>query len=118
MTQDPQFGPVVLVGLGGIFAEVLRDVSLRLPPLSEYDAREMIDSLRAAPLLRGARGRPAADEAALVDTLLRFSRLCFDVEDLVQEIDVNPLVVFEQGAKAVDCLIVPRTADGGRPTAD
>jgi acetyltransferase len=109
MTQDEQFGPVVLVGLGGIFAEVLGDFSLRLPPLAEHDAREMIAGLRAAPVLRGARGRPPADEAALVDVLLRFSQLCLDVQDLVQEIDVNPLVVFGpgEGAKAVDCLIVP-----------
>jgi acetyltransferase len=120
MTRDDQFGPVVLLGAGGVFAEVLRDVSLRLPPLGERDVREMIDRLRAAPVLRGARGRPPADEAALVDVLLRFSRLCLDVQDLVQEIDVNPLVVLGagQGAKAVDCLIVPRDtgpgpADGG-----
>jgi acetyltransferase len=77
----------------------------------------MVRGLRAAPLLRGARGRPAADEAALVDTIVRFSRLCLDLRDVVAEIDVNPLVVLEEGhgVKAVDCLILPvATAVGSR----
>jgi acetyltransferase len=115
MTRDPQFGPIVLLGLGGVFTEVHRDVSLRLPPLEAADVREMIDGLRAAPVLRGARGRPPADAEALADAVVRFSRLCLDVHDLVQEIDVNPLVVrgAGQGVTGVDCLIVPDP--GGRP---
>lgn len=113
MKRDPEFGPVVVLGLGGIFVEVLRDAALRLPPLATTDAREMIGDLRAAPVLRGARGRPPADETALAEAIARFSRLCLDLQDLVSEIDVNPLMVFEagRGVKAVDCLVVPTTQE-------
>ncbi len=109
MKQDPDFGPVVVLGLGGIFVEILRDVAFRLPPLTAADARQMVDDLRVAPVLRGARGRPPSDEAALADVVARFSHLCLDLRDLVRAIDVNPLVVLEEGrgVKAVDCLIVP-----------
>lgn len=109
MKHDPDFGPVVVLGLGGIFVEVVRDAAFRLPPLAPSDARQMINDLRAAPVLRGARGKPPADEGALADVVARFSRLCLDLRGLVRAIDVNPLVVLEEGrgVKAVDCLIVP-----------
>jgi acyl-CoA synthetase (NDP forming) len=113
MTQDASFGPAIAVGLGGIFVETLKDVSLGVPPLREWDAREMLGRLRAAPVLegRGSRGRGSADVDALIQTLLRFSQLCFDLRDDVAEIDINPLVVFGEGegARVVDCLIVPKT---------
>ncbi|MGA7668847.1 MAG: acetate--CoA ligase family protein [Nitrolancea sp.] len=112
MTQDATFGPAIAVGLGGIFVETLKDLSLGVPPLRERDAREMLSRLRAAPVLegRGSRGRGSADIDALVQTLLRFSQLCLDLRDDVAEIDINPLVVFGQGqgVKVVDCLIVPK----------
>ncbi len=109
MTRDPQFGPAVLVGLGGIFVEVLKDVALRIPPVNADDAREMIDSLKGKAILQGARGAKPADLDALANVLIAFSQLVLDLKDDVREIDINPLVVFEQGkgAKALDCLIVP-----------
>ena len=114
MTQDATFGPAIAVGLGGIFVETLKDLSLGVPPLRERDAREMLSRLRAAPVLEGSgsRGRGPADIDALVQTLLRFSRLCLDLRDDVAEIDINPLVLFGQGegARVVDCLIVPQRA--------
>jgi hypothetical protein len=111
MTQDVSFGPAIAVGLGGIFVETLKDVALGVPPLREWDAREMLARLRAAPVLEGSgsRGRGAADLDALVKILQRFGQLCLDLRDDVAEIDINPLVLFgqEQGARVVDCLIVP-----------
>jgi acetyltransferase len=108
MTRDPQFGPVIACGLGGIFVEVLEDVQLLLPPLSAEEARRSLERLRGYPILAGARGAPAADLSALTNTLLRFAELCQDLGDLVREIDVNPLIVLEagRGVKAVDCIIV------------
>jgi acetyltransferase len=109
MTRDPQFGPVIAVGLGGIFVDVLQDVQLLLPPISEPQAWRALERLRAYPALRdGARTHPPADLPGLIDVLIRFSELCHDLRDHLQEIDVNPLVVFEHGAVAVDALVVPR----------
>jgi hypothetical protein len=99
MTRDRQFGPVIAVGLGGVFVETLKDVQLLVPPLSENEIREALARLRGAGLI---------DIPTMVDVLLRFSELCLDLGDLVQEIDVNPLIL-GQGACAVDCLIVPAT---------
>ncbi len=109
MTRDPQFGAAIIVGLGGIFVEVLKDIAMRVPPIDADEARAMIDSLKGKAILQGARGAKPADIAALVDVLQKFSQLCLDLNDDVQEIDINPLVVCEggQGAKALDCLMVP-----------
>ncbi|QLH78615.1 acetate--CoA ligase family protein [Halosimplex rubrum] len=101
MNRDPQFGPLVLFGLGGIFVEVLEDTTLRLAPVSEQSAREMIDEIDAAPLLRGARGRDPVDEASVVETLQRLSQLVTDFPAIV-ELDINPLVATPDGAQAVD----------------
>jgi acetate---CoA ligase (ADP-forming) len=111
MSRDAQFGPVIACGLGGIFVETLKDVQLLLPPLSDAEVRQALARLRGYPLLQGTRGSGPADLDALVDVLLRFSELCRDLGDIVQEIDVNPLIVAEAGggACAVDCLIVPKT---------
>ena len=112
MTQDPGFGPAIAVGLGGIFVELLKDVSLGVPPLSARDAQAMLDRLRGSAILRGTRGEPPADTAALTDLLARFSRLTLDLRDLVSEIDMNPVIVFDvgDGLKVVDCLVVPHAA--------
>jgi len=114
MMQDPAYGPAVAVGLGGIFVEVLKDVALGVPPLTEHDSRAMLARLRGAAILdgSGARGAAPADTDAVVEILGRFSRLCFDLKDVVREIDINPLLVFDRGggARAVDCLIVPGTS--------
>jgi acyl-CoA synthetase (NDP forming) len=98
---DPQFGPVVACGAGGVQVELLRDVSMRLSPLSREDASEMIRSLKTYPLLNGFRGGPVCDVAALEDGLLRVSAM---VEDLPQiaELDCNPFVVQEHGAVILD----------------
>lgn len=109
MSQDSDFGPAVAVGLGGIFVEVLKDVTLGVPPLSERDGRSMLDRLRGKAILEGVRGSAPADVDAVVDILGKFSQLCVDLRDDVSEIDINPLLVFDRGAGArvVDCLIVP-----------
>ncbi len=111
MSQDSDFGPAVAVGLGGIFVEVLKDVALGVPPLTERDSRSMLSRLRGKAILDGVRGEGPADVDAIVDVLGKFSQLCVDLRDVVSEIDINPLLVFEQGkgARVVDCLIVPGT---------
>ena len=104
VVHDPRFGPVVACGAGGTLVEVLRDVAVRLTPLTERDAREMIADLKIAPALAGVRGRPAADVDALVDVLLRIGAM---VEELPQiaELDCNPVIVHEHGATIVDVRV-------------
>jgi acyl-CoA synthetase (NDP forming) len=103
--RDPSFGPVVMFGLGGIYVEVLQDIAFRLAPLVREDAEGMIDEVRGSRLLRGARGQPPADRDAIVRALLAMSRLLVEYPEIV-EIDVNPLLVFAQGAAAVDARVV------------
>ena len=103
--RDPQFGPMVMVGLGGIFVEVLADVAFRICPITRLDAEEMLDELKGAALLKGARGRKPASRAAIVDALLKVGGdgglLMAHGEDIA-EADINPLIVSETGAVAVD----------------
>jgi acetyl coenzyme A synthetase (ADP forming)-like protein len=101
---DPTFGPLVMCGSGGTLLELLGDVVFRLHPLTDADAAAMIDEMRGAPLLRGFRGAPAADEAALGETLLRVSAL-LDICPEVHEMDINPLKVLDKGVCAVDVRI-------------
>ena len=108
MKSDPQFGPVLLVGLGGIFVEVYKDIATALPPLSRGEAESLPGELRGNVILKGTRGRPAANGAALTDTLLRFSTLVSDLGDLLSEVDVNPLLVSPSGAKVLDALVIPK----------
>jgi acyl-CoA synthetase (NDP forming) len=110
VTNDPLFGPAVMFGLGGIFAEVLKDVSFRLAPVTPSVAREMVEEIAGYPVLAGARGKPRADVDALVDAILRLSALAVDLKDSISELDVNPLFVlpFGHGVKAADALIRPR----------
>ena len=100
VNRDPQFGPLLLLGLGGIYVEVLKDVSFRIAPVARWEAEEMIGELRSAPLLRGYRGERPADLEAIVDCMLRVSQLAVDFPEIV-ELDVNPLMVHEQGKGAV-----------------
>ena len=109
---DPQFGPLVVLGAGGILVELLADSACSLAPLDPASAERMIDGLKAAKLLGGLRGRPALDRAALAATLLRFSQMVAALGPLAAEIDVNPLIVHPAGAVAVDALVVPATARG------
>jgi len=99
--RDPQFGPLLLFGLGGIFVEVLEDTALRVGPISEPEARAMVDDIKAAPLLRGARGREPADVDAVVEALQRLSQLVWEFPAIL-ELDVNPLVAGPDGATAID----------------
>ncbi len=105
--RDPDFGPVVVFGSGGVLVELLEDSSLRLPPLSREDALEMIRETRGARLLQGFRGRPPADVAALAGALVRLSQLALDLGDLIAALDINPLMVLPagQGVRAVDVLM-------------
>jgi acetyltransferase len=107
MSKDPQFGPLVTFGLGGILVEALKDVTFRVAPFGKQDAEEMLDEIRAHSLLAGVRGRPPADRAAMIDTLLRINQLVTDFPDIV-EMDINPLMVYErgQGAVALDMRLV------------
>jgi acyl-CoA synthetase (NDP forming) len=109
VTNDPLFGPAVMFGLGGIFAEVLKDVAFRLAPVTKSAALDMIREIRGYPVLAGARGAPPADVEALAEAIVRLSALAVDLQNEVAELDVNPLVVFPQGrgVKAVDALIKP-----------
>ncbi|MEI6775710.1 MAG: acetate--CoA ligase family protein [Chloroflexales bacterium] len=100
VTRDPQFGPLVAVGMGGIYVEVLKDLAFRLAPISEMEASEQLRSIRTYPLLRGVRGEPPADIAAIEETVLRVSQLVTDFPEIV-EMDINPLVVHNQGEGAI-----------------
>jgi len=112
MTQDPQWVPTIVVGLGGIFVEVLKDIAIRVAPLNSADVEAMLREQKGEKILQGFRGQPAADIAAIIDTVLRFSQLCVDLKDEIEEIDINPLLVFDngKGVKVVDCLITRRIA--------
>jgi acetyltransferase len=101
VNRDPQFGPLVLFGLGGIFVEVLEDTTFRVAPLSEREAREMTTEIDAAPLLRGARGRDPTDIDGVVETIGRVSQLVTDFPAIL-ELDINPLVATPDGVNAVD----------------
>ena len=115
--RDPSFGPVVLVGLGGVLAELLRDVSIGLAPLVHADARAMLVEGRRAALLRGFRGAPAVDEDAVADVLVAIGNLLVD-HAMIAELDVNPLIASGRRLVAVDALILvnPETDDTGRAT--
>ena len=107
VTNDPLFGPAVMFGLGGIFAEVLKDVSFRLAPVTKSAALEMIAETKSSAVLNGARGAATADIDALADAIVRLSALAIDLKDQVAELDINPLFVFAKGGgvKAGDALI-------------
>jgi acetyltransferase len=107
-TRDPVFGHVVMFGLGGIFVEALKDISLRVAPLSRGDAEEMIREIKGYSMLKGMRGRPPVDFQALTDVILRVSKLVSDCGDAIEELDINPLLVFEKGVKALDALIIKK----------
>jgi acetyltransferase len=105
--QDPQFGPVVLLGLGGIFVEVFEESIVRVAPISRREALEIVESLRGYPILKGARGHKPADVESLVEALLRLSQLLTDFPE-IKELDINPLRVFHEGdgCRALDARIV------------
>ena len=109
MTLDPQFGPLLMVGLGGIYVELLKEVAFRVAPFDRSEARRMIAETHAGKLLSGLRGQPPADGEAVIDVILRIAQLALD-HPQIQEIDVNPLMVYPAGvapgALAVDVRMV------------
>lgn len=118
MFRDPQFGPLIMVGLGGIFVEVLADVAFRICPIDERDAAGMLDELRGVRLLDGARGRPAVSRPAIVDALMKLGGedgLLMALPEEVAEVDVNPLIVSGDGAVAVDARFVLSGAPAETP---
>jgi acyl-CoA synthetase (NDP forming) len=104
-TKDPQFGPTLMFGLGGIFVEILKDVTFRIAPVTGDEAREMIAAVKAYPLLKGYRNTPPADIEAIVKILLNTSRLVMEHQE-IKELDLNPIMVYEKGAKTVDARII------------
>lgn len=102
--HDPLFGPLIACGTGGVLVDIVVDTTFRLHPLSASDAREMLNQLRGRQLLRGYRGSPPADEAALRDILLRVSELVSAAPE-IQEMDLNPVVVLTTGAWVADVRI-------------
>lgn len=103
--KDPQFGHALMFGLGGVFVEVLKDVTFKIAPVTEAEAREMITEVKAYPLLRGYRNMPPADIDAIVHILLNTSRLVME-NPKIKELDLNPIIVYEKGAKTVDARII------------
>jgi len=110
VNNDSPFGPMIMFGLGGIFVEILKDVSCRIAPLTREDAAEMISEIKGYPLLQGVRGGPPADMDALEDTLLKLSKLAVDLRGEIEELDINPLIVLPrgQGVKAADALVIKK----------
>ena len=107
MTRDPQFGPCVMFGLGGIFTEILKDIAFRVAPLEKQDALDMTREIKAHKILEAVRGMPAADLDLLCDILMKVGLIGME-NDLIQEIDINPLILAGAKPVAVDALIVLR----------
>jgi len=105
MMKDPHFGPVIMFGLGGIFVEILKDISFRVLPIEERDAREMITEIRGYEILKGARGKSPRDIQAIEGVLMKISKLTME-NPKINEIDLNPIFVFEKGLQVVDARMI------------
>ena len=105
MMKDPHFGPVAMFGLGGIYVEVLKDISFRILPLAERDAQEMITEIKGYEILKGIRGEPSRDIQAIKEVLMKVSQLTLENSE-INEIDLNPIFVFEKGLQVVDARII------------
>jgi acyl-CoA synthetase (NDP forming) len=110
MTTDAQFGPALMFGIGGILVELLEDVSFRIAPITEYDAKEMIHEIKGFPILDGYRGKPKADIDAIIDTLLKISELVIKHPE-INEMDLNPVFIYEKGLICVDARIILKKSD-------
>ncbi len=106
--NDPTFGPTMMFGLGGIFVEVLKDVTFRVAPVAAEQARRMLGEIRGAPILRGVRGEAPRDQQALAETICAYSNMIVDLSDEIAESDANPVLVYEEGkgVKVVDARII------------
>jgi len=109
ISRDPQLGPTLVLGLGGVFVEILADVAIRIPPISAGEARRALDNLKGATVFSGARGAPPADVEAFAEMAARLSWLAHDLGDQIAELDLNPVIVLPkgEGAFTVDALVVP-----------
>jgi acyl-CoA synthetase (NDP forming) len=107
MVNDAQFGPMLVIGMGGVLVEVMRDSKLLLLPTTETAVRQALLSLRGAKLLQGVRGRPAVDVEAVVVAAMKLAALTADYAHTLAAIDINPLIVHTNGAIAVDALVIP-----------
>jgi acyl-CoA synthetase (NDP forming) len=105
MTTDAQFGPALMFGIGGILVELLEDVSFRIAPITEYDAKEMIHDIKGFPILDGFRGKPKADIDAIVDILIKISEFVVEHEE-INEMDLNPVFIYDKGIMCVDARII------------
>lgn len=105
MMKDPHFGPVIMFGLGGIFVEVLKDISFRILPIEERDAREMIAEIKGYEILKGIRGEPPRDIQAIEEVLMKVSKLTMENPE-INEIDLNPIFVFEKGLQVIDARMI------------
>jgi len=103
--KDPQFGQTLMFGLGGVFVEILKDVTFRIAPITREDAEEMVTGIKAYPLLKGYRNTPPTDIEAITNILLNTSRLVMD-NPQIKELDLNPVLAYEKGAKTVDARII------------
>jgi len=110
MMTDAQFGPALMFGIGGILVELLEDVSFRIAPITEYDAREQIHEIKGFPILDGYRGKPKADIDAIVNTLLKISDFVIKHEE-INEMDLNPVFIYEKGLICVDARIILKKPD-------
>lgn len=104
-SKDPQFGPVIMFGLGGIFVEVLKDVSFRIIPVTERDVQEMVKEIKGYPLLQGVRGKESSDIPALVEMILKISNVVEEYPQ-IKELELNPIFAYRDGAVAVDARII------------
>jgi len=105
MMKDPHFGPVIMFGLGGIFVEVLKDISFRILPIEERDAEEMINEIKGSKILKGVRGEGPKDIKAIKNLLLKISQLALENPE-ISEIDLNPVFVFEKGLQVIDARMI------------
>jgi acyl-CoA synthetase (NDP forming) len=105
MMKDPHFGPVIMFGLGGIFVEILKDISFRILPLEERDAREMITEIKGYEILKGVRDKPLRDIKAIEEVLMKVSKLTMENPE-ISEIDLNPVFVFDKGLQVVDARMI------------
>lgn len=103
--KDDQFGPTVMFGLGGIFVEILKDVAFRIAPVTEQEAELMITEIKAYPVLKGYRNQPPLDINAIAEIIVNTSKLVTDHQE-IKELDLNPIMVYEKGAKTVDARII------------
>ncbi len=106
--NDPTFGPTMMFGLGGIFVEVLKDVTFRVTPVAANQAERMLGEIRGAPILAGARGEAPRDRKALADVICKYSSMILDLADEISETDANPVLVYEtgKGVRVVDARVI------------